>query len=198
GDGPEGGAEGKGGHTAKEGGKYALDKPYLRVTVIPVEKKGPAGDDKRKDEERKDAAKERVLLVGKPADKDGKARYAKLGDGDAVFVVGEKLVAAVDHGALDLLERRLLSLDPKTVERVTKADPKDKLALRGQKDDWQIPGSPAGGPFPADRDVTATFLGLVTNLKAQRYVAYGPKADAARYGLDKPERGLTLAGTTPG
>src|SRR5262249_50725383 len=91
-------------HAAKDLAKYGLDKPHLRLTLELAPKKDDAGKDgKEKDKEareKKEPAKDRVLLVGKPTDKDDGSRYAKLADGDAVFVVGSKLLAAVDRGAL--------------------------------------------------------------------------------------------------
>jgi hypothetical protein len=72
-------------HAAKDAEEYGLDKPALRLTVVP--KKEGANKD----------AKDRVLFVGKEA-KDG-GRYAKLADSDAVVVVPNKLFVAADRGA---------------------------------------------------------------------------------------------------
>ncbi|HJT76336.1 MAG TPA: DUF4340 domain-containing protein, partial [Gemmataceae bacterium] len=87
---------------AKDLAAYGLAKPHLRLTAVLKPQKDAAV---------KERPRERVLLIGKASEKDPGARFAKLGDGAAVFVVGAPLLGAVDHGALDLLDRQLLVLD---------------------------------------------------------------------------------------
>src|SRR5207247_1569811 len=159
-------------------GMYGLDKPYLRVAILETEKVQTA--DKPTDKPAK--PREHVLLIGKPTDRDAKTRYAKLGDGEAVFVVSEKLATAVDHGALDLLDRNLLTVDPKSIEGVRIAGT-GAVALKRQADAWQVTESPAGA-FPADHDATTSLLGVLSNLRAQRLAAYGSKVDPKAFGLD--------------
>jgi hypothetical protein len=184
--------------SAKDLEKYGLDKPHLRLTVTLAPKKDEAGKekDKEKDKEAKDKEKEppkeRVLLVGKPTDKDDGSRYAKLADGDAVFVIGSKLLTAVDRGALDLLDRKLLTVERDGVEKVRSQAGDAKLALERDKDGWKVVESPAP-PFAADRDAVAYVLGVWANLRADRFAAYGPKADLAKYGLDKPAATVTVS-----
>jgi hypothetical protein len=160
-------------HSAKDPAKYGLDKPHLRLTTV-------AG-----------AGKERVLLVGKPAEKDPTQRYARLADGEAVFVVGGKLLSAVDRPALDLLNRRLLTLDHDVIERLRSQNGDAKLALQRDKDGWQVVESPAP-PFRADADAVEGAVNSWANLHAERFAAYGPKADLAKYGLDKPSASATV------
>jgi hypothetical protein len=168
----------------KDLAKYGLDKPYLRVAVREAEK--VAGTP---------APKDRILLIGKSTDKDAKTRYAKLGDRDAIFVAADKLVAAVDHGALDLLNRNLLSLDPRSIERI-RTTGSVSLSLQRQGDAWQVTESPIA-PFAADGDVLASLLGIWSNLRAQRIAAYGPKVDWAAFGLDKPALRVTVSVAPP-
>ena len=80
------------------------------------------------------------MLIGKTVDKDGKGRYARLGDGEAVFVVSEKVVAAADHDALDLLDRKLLSVDPATIQRIRTASKDAKFTLQQEKKDLACTG----------------------------------------------------------
>jgi hypothetical protein len=172
-------------HTAKEEDKYGLEKPYLRLTLATAKKEGD-----------KEEAKERVLLVGKPVEKEPAARYAKLADVEGVFVVGDALVTAVDHGALDLLDRKLLALDREGVDRVRSQSGETKLALAKEKDEWRVVESPAE-PFAADKEAVETLLNVGANLRALRYAAYGPKVDLAKYGLDKPEATVTFTVAKP-
>jgi hypothetical protein len=166
-------------HTAKDLGQYGLDQPYLRVAVKPAVKKEAAK------EENKDDSKERVLLVGKETDKDKKTRYARLADGEAIFVVDDKLVEAVDHSALDLLDRKLLSVDPLDVQALQARRDKDGFTLKREKDQWRVVDSPAPA-FTADPDAVQDTLRTLSGLKAKKIVAYGLKVDLVPYGLDKP------------
>jgi hypothetical protein len=170
-------------HVAKDLAAYGLDKPYLRLALTTAPKK--EGDAAQEDK------KERVLLIGQPTEKDAKTRFAKLGDGEAVFVVGEKVLAAVDRGALDLLDRGLLSLDAKAIERVRSEGPSGPLTVQRQGDEWRVTEAPAA-PFPADSQVMAGVLGVWSGLRVQRFAAYGSKADLAAYGLDKPAATMTV------
>src|SRR5262249_462475 len=103
-------------HVAKDLVSYGLDKPYLRLAVQEVEKDKPKGDKEKP--AHKSGPKVGQLLVGKQTEKDAKTRFAKLGEGEAVFVVGEKLVTAIDHGPLDWLDRNLLSVDSTKIDRL--------------------------------------------------------------------------------
>src|SRR5262249_41176086 len=126
-------------HVAKDLGSYGLDKPYLRLAVTTVTKKEEEEKpkDKKENEPAEDKAegaaqekpKEGVLLMGKPTAEGAASRFAKLGDGEAVFVVGEKLLTAVDRTALDLLDRKLLALDTKTISRIQSTRAGEPLTL---------------------------------------------------------------------
>jgi hypothetical protein len=181
-------------HIAKELKTYGLDKPYLRVALTTAEKKDeikPKDESKAKEEikpkdetKSKEKAKEHVLLVGKPTAEGQKSRFAKLGDAEAVFVVDQALVTAVDQNALDLLDRELLKLNAKDISRIETTKGGTILTLRRDKDDWQVEASAA--QFTADREVMASVLKVWANLKAEKFAAYGPKVESTVYGLDKP------------
>jgi hypothetical protein len=180
-------------HTAKDLAKYGLDKPYLRVAVQSAAKK--EGTDKKESADKDDAKKhdkEHVLLVGKPVDKDGKGRYARLGDSEAILVVGEKVVTAADHRALDLLERKLLSLEPATIRSIRTTGKNSKFNLQEDKKEWRVTDSPAP-PFAADKEAVDAVLRAWSGLRALKFVAYGDKIDAASFGLDAPVATVTVA-----
>jgi hypothetical protein len=163
---------------AKEPGKYGLDKPYLKLVV-------------RESDRDKEAGKEHTLLIGNPTAENAKTRYAKLGSSDAVMVVSDALVSAVDRGALDLLDRHLLKLDKEKIIRVHNEAGENALTLNLVKDDrWEA--NTAQAKFPADFRVVAGLLTTWFNLTAQKFVAYGPKVDLAMYGLDKPSLVLSM------
>ncbi len=160
--------------------KYGLDDPHLRVALT-------AG---------KPEAKERTLLVGKTTETNADQRYAKLADSDAIFVVGSKLTASLDHGALDLLDRRLLAVDPTTLERV-QVQAMTPFTLERKGEAWQVTQSPAPAPFSADALTLHTFLAAWSDLQALNFAAYGPKVDLPKYGLDKPATTLTITVQPP-
>jgi len=166
--------------TATDLRKYGLDDPHLRVVLM-------AGQPQ---------VKERTLLVGKTTDANLDQRYAKLADGGAIFVVGSKLTAALDHGALDLLDRRLLALDQTTIERV-QVKGATPFTLERKGETWQVTQSPAPAPFTADGPTLGASLFAWSDLQALHFAAYGPKADLAKYGLDKPATTLTVTVQPP-
>lgn len=167
-------------HSADDLGTYGLDKPYLRVTLRTAKKEGT-----------KEETSERTLLIGKPTEDKAKTRFAKLEDGPAILVLGEKTVSSVDHAALDLLDRHLLTVQPDTIERIQRKGEDGPLTLERKGADWQVTESPAA-PFPADHETMTVLLGVWSNLRAVRFAAYGPKVDLVSYGLDKPAATITL------
>ena len=185
---------------AKELSAYELEKPYLTVTVTHAKKEGAEG-------------KDRALQIGKPVEKGqkpgisekpatidaekGGGRYAKLKDSDDIFVVSAALVAAVDKGPLDLLDPHLLSLEQVAIERIqSMAGLAVQLTLERRENDWQVVESPAPA-FSADREAIRSLLTALSNVNAQRIVAYGPKAEWAKYGLDNPSQTITVTMKKP-
>src|SRR5207237_1371014 len=117
--------------------------------------------------------------------------FAKWEERPAIFVLGEKTVSALDHAALDLLDRHLLTLEPNTIERIQQKADSGVLTLERKGTAWQVMASPTA-PFPADHETMTAVLGVWSNLRAQRFAAYGPKVDLAGYGLDKPTATITV------
>jgi hypothetical protein len=169
-------------HAAKELDKFGLDKPYVRAVVREADKD-------------KEAGKEHVLLIGKPTAEGAKTRFAKLGNSEAIVVVGEALVNAVNRGALDMLDRTLLKLTNETITQIKSANGETTLTLEKKDDKWQADAPPA--KFQADTRMVSGVLAAWFNLKAGRFAAYGPKADAAKYGLDKPTQFVTITVQPP-
>lgn len=198
-------------HEAKDLATFGLDKPFLRLTVVPAEKKEeakekdaakPEGAEPGKEPAAKAGdkpatkpgpAKPHVLLIGKPTAEGAKSRFAKTEDDPAVFVVGDKFLADVGRGALDLLDRKLLALDAAAVTQVKSSGQGQTTTLKRDKDAWQVEGPAA--KFTADGEAVGTFLGVWSNLEAGKFAAYGPKVDWKTYGLDKPERTVTVTVT---
>jgi hypothetical protein len=147
---------------------FGLDKPALRVSVTA----GPTSH---------------ALLIGKPT---AGGRFAKLGDGGTVFVIGDAIVKAADRPALDLLDRTLLTLDPKAVTRVQSAGTARNWTVEKAGDGWKV--SSLQPPAAADKAVIDGLVRVAANLRAVRFAAYGPKADWKQYGLDRPDLTVTV------
>jgi hypothetical protein len=167
--------------------KYGLDKPYLRVTLTTAPKEGAA-----------EKPVERTVLIGKPTDQDAKSRYAKLGDDKekTVFVVGERLVSALDRSALDLLDRRLLAVAPAALLSIESKGSEAPLMLEHKDNAWQVTQSAAGKFTPDVMGINGAAR-VWANLEAQRFVAYCPKADLGKYGLDKPSASVIVTVEPP-
>jgi hypothetical protein len=168
-------------HVAKDLATYGLDKPALRVAVTARKPKEP---------DAKEETAEHVLLIGKPTAEGAATRFARLADGEAVFVAGEKTLAAADKDALDFLDRKLLGVDAGAIDRIAWNGAGQPLTLTPDADGWRAEAPAA--TFPADAHVMAGLLRLWSDFRAEHFAAYGPQADAAAYGLDKPERTIQL------
>jgi Domain of unknown function (DUF4340) len=166
----------------------------LRVAVSGAEKKDTNGGSKKDSEKKADAKekpKEHVLLIGQPTAAGPGTRFAKLGDAEAIFVVDQSLTAPLDRGALDLLDRGLLRLEPETILRIQSTVGDSKLTLERDKDAWRVQ-SPAA-QFTADKEIMDGLLMLFSNLRAEKFAAYGPQANAAQYGFDKPSATIVVS-----
>ncbi len=156
-------------HQTKDLARYGLDKPALQVKLV--------GKDK----------KSHRLLVGK-ATPDG--RYAKLADSEAVVLLADKAVAAFDRAPLDLLDRELLSLNPRGIQKL-RWQGASPFSLEPKKEQWQVVDSPAAA-FLADEDAVNNTLRAWSRLHADKFAAYGPKIDWAAFGLDKLSASITV------
>src|SRR5262249_46044056 len=133
-------------HIAKELKNYGLDKPYVRVSVTEVggHSKSDAEDpDKneaaKKDESKpKEKPKEHVLLIGQPTAVGAPTHFAKLGDAEAVFVVDQTVTGPLGQTALDLLDRTILRLAPKLIDRIRSNAGGAPLTLERDKDAWKV------------------------------------------------------------
>jgi hypothetical protein len=177
----------------KELETFGLDKPYLRLAVTEKakeEKKEDKKDEKKEDKKEGDKpVKDKVVLIGKEAGKNGE-RYAKLADSDAIFVVGGKFAGAFEGSALDLLDRDLLTLARKEIKRIKSSNGDTPMTIEAKGDAWQVEAGAV--KFTADPAALAGLLTACSQLRAERYAAYGDKLDLAKYGLDKPSFIVTV------
>lgn len=167
---------------------YGLDSPAVTVKFTLTERKVNKPGDEPKEE-----TKERTLVIGKP-EADGKTgRFAKLeGDPNAsVFVINDALFKDLDKPALDLLNKKLLSVPPTTVTKLELTGPDGPLTLQKEGNDWK----PVGATFPVDRPTVDTLLRIFSNLNALKFAAYGESIDWAKYGLDPNSKPATVAVT---
>jgi len=167
-------------HSLKDAKDTGLDKPQLTVTLREA---AP--------EDAKGKAKERVLLLGnKTAQQEPPAYYAKLADSDAVFLLPDILFETVNRGALDLLDRQLLSLDLKALEQLRGVGPQGTVVLDRKDGTWQATAGEL--KFTPDRRKAESIAGVWALLRADKFAAYGPKLEWAKYGLEKPAFTVTV------
>ena len=107
-----------------------------------------------------------TILIGKPTETNAKARYAKAADSDAIVVLPEKAVTALDRAALDFVDRDVLTLDAQRFEKIKAKG----FTLQKKGDGWQVIDSPAPA-FPANPGAMSTLLGTLAHLQAARFVS---------------------------
>ncbi|MGE3807878.1 MAG: DUF4340 domain-containing protein, partial [Gemmataceae bacterium] len=184
--------------------KYGLDQPFLKLEVSPPE----ATPSRRSIMARAGGflatgslplsavpfvpvSDAHVLLVGKPVTKESSSRFARLAGRDAVFVLTASTIDTLERGALDLLDRNVLSVPAARIASIRRQEGKQNLTLARTGEGWTAETGMQS--FQADPLVMTELLDLCTNLHAQRYVAFGAKLDRAKYGLDTPAAVVTLS-----
>lgn len=171
-------------HKADKPAEFGLDKPLLEVTLTIMEK-GKEGEPEK--------PRERTLQFGKAV--DGKPEvYAKLADDPAVFRLPEATKINADKGALELLDRQLLAVDTRRASKLQRTG-MAALSVAKAGMDWKVEAGSTS--FPADKPTIDGMLRMWQSLQADRFVAYGAKAELAKYGLNPPVDTLTLTLDAP-
>jgi hypothetical protein len=163
-------------HSAANPAEYGFDKPALRVKFTLTERKVNKPGDEPNEE-----TKERTLVIGKT--EEGKqSRFARL-EGDpnpAVFVIAENTFKDVDKPALELLNKKLLSVPITNVTKLELTGPDGPMTLQKEGNDWK----PVGATFPVDKPTVDMILRHMSSLNALKFADYGDTIDWAKYGLD--------------
>ena len=153
---------------------------------------GPAADDRAEGRQAEGArAAHRQADQGRREDPVREAGRRRGG-----FVVNDKFIAAAERDPLDMLDRLLLMLDAGKVTQIKTTSGADAQTLERKGDGWTLESPKA--KFPADRDVMASMLAYFGRLRCDKYVAYGPKVDVAKYGLDKPSSTIKITAAQAG
>ncbi|MFL5340065.1 MAG: DUF4340 domain-containing protein [Gemmataceae bacterium] len=165
-------------HTAANPAEFGLDNPAVQITFTSTVKK----------EGEKEETKQHTLIIGKPV--EGKPEvYAKLADDPAVFKVADATKINADKPALDLLDRRLLSLDSRKITKIERAG---AAAMKLTKDGKAWKAESGTVSFPADQPTVDTTLRTWESLQADKIVDFGVNIDQAKYGLNPPGDTLTV------
>jgi hypothetical protein len=191
-------------HNATNLATYGLDKPAMRVKFTLTERKVNKPGEAPTEETR-----ERVLLIGGPApattpapkaepkgkgDLDPKepeskgGHYAKLDGASSVFVLADNAFKEIDKPALELLNKKLLSIIPSQVTKIESIGPDGTLALQKEGAEWK----PVGATFPVDQLTVNMLLRVFTSLNALKYADYGDKIDWSKYGLNPEAKPTTI------
>jgi hypothetical protein len=172
--------------------KHGFDKPALRV-VVTIKETKPAKDG----QPAKDEFVTKSIVVGNVAD-GGPNRFATLegGPSQAVYVIADPLLKEADKPALDLLDKQVLSLDPALVSKIQIVTDKADESIALTKDDkavWKADGQ----TFAIDKPSADALVRNVAQPNIARFAGYGVGVKWADYGLDKPEKTVTVTITPP-
>ncbi len=145
--------------------KYGLDKPAFQLSVVA-----------------KDGKPREIELGNREATKEG-GRFARFKGGDIVFVLSDKIASNLRSDPMDFLDKNLASLDPEKIERIRYSGP-SSFTLERKGKEWQITDAPIP-TASVDKDAIDSILKGWQKLRAERFVAVGPKIVWSNFGLEK-------------
>lgn len=150
---------------------YGLDKPTLTIRVNLVDSATPA----------------QVLLIGKQ--KDGSTDYyAKLADGQSVFLIRKDLRDRLDHDSLSFRVKQLWTLGSEDINALTLEHGSERVELRKDGGIWRMTQ-----PLEAPASVTEVqpVLDTLAALRVEGYETH--KATKLEdFGLQPPQLKLTF------
>lgn len=158
-------------HVDDDLARFGLDNPAMSMAVTLVAERADSPNGIRK------------LLIGKPVADGQPARFARLEGSPGIFVLGPSVIEAVNQPALELLDRRVLGIDTRQVNRIEGTGPSGPWSAKRVDQSWMIDS--LNPPMPGDRTAIENLLGVLTDLRATRFAGYGDQA-AAKFGLDQP------------
>ncbi|HEX3148730.1 MAG TPA: DUF4340 domain-containing protein [Gemmataceae bacterium] len=174
-------------HSVANLAEYGFDMPALRIKFTLTERKVAKPGDEPKEE-----TKERVLIVGKAEGEGKPGRFARLdGDNSAVFLIADASFQELDKPALELLNKKLLTVASTAVNKIELTGPDGPLTLQKEGNDWK----PVGATFPVDVPTVSNVLRILSNLTALKFADYGDTIDWAKYGLDANSKPATVSVT---
>lgn len=157
---------------AKNFKRYGLDAPAVTIRLL--------------DQEGKLLASLALKRVAK-----GEGAYARVGNGQAVYLVGAGLYAQLDKDPLDLRFRRLLSFETWDVGRMTVSWNSQEILLEKREEEWKLKKPREGN---ANYSAVIDLLNDIRDLKWEKLVTT-ESTDLPRYGLDTPIVAVTLTKT---
>lgn len=158
---------------SKEDAKFGFDKPFLQLTVTDKDKK------------------EKTLLLGKIVSDEAGTRYARLKDKAPIAIVSSAFVKAVDVDALDLLDPLVMKQDPSKIKSFKIESSANNINIIREGETWKV-NEPKAGAFNAEPEAVFSLQSLWFNLRVDGFSAYGPKAEVATFGLDKPSTKIEI------
>ena len=165
-------------HTAANPAEFGLDKPRLKIEFTA----------KEKDKEGKEITRTRSLLIGKAVPGKHEA-FAKLADDSAVFRIPEATLLNTGKSALDLLDRQLLTLDSRRVNKIERGGAAKMTAVK-EGAAWKIQAGAVS--FPADKPTIDSMLRTWEFLQADKIAAYGANVKLAEFDLSPPADTITV------
>lgn len=164
---------------------FGLNNPSMRITLD--------GNGRR----------ETLLIGSQAAGRKEPHLYAKLADNPTVFTLAEDPLEAI-RNAQDLLrDRKVLNFERNPLTSINLAIPggTEVLLQKLETDQWQIVSrfeDQSVRILPADTALVDRLLDALEDAHVLKFENDAPSdADLARYGFDRPQRVVTLAGETP-
>jgi hypothetical protein len=102
------------------------------------------------------------------------------------------VVKVLDVGPLELVDTLLLNVNLDSVTRIAVQAGDEVFALKQADKVWKVVEGP-GAPYTADERALTRLRGLLFNLRAERFAAYGSNLDLKKHGLTNPVATLTLS-----
>jgi hypothetical protein len=131
---------------------------------------------------------EHTWILGKPADKEPNARFARLDNGPGIAVLTPSEVTELTRSYLDFVDRNLFQFDAAAVTAIGRKMGSDELEIVKRDGGWHLT-KPAA--FKADDASVDKLLEQVSHLRAVRTAAYQAK-DLKPFGLDTPAAIVTF------
>ena len=132
-----------------------------------------------------DGEKEPKRLLLGDKNPSGVGLYAKLANGNRVFLVSNSLDATIDKSTFDLRDKTALSFEQDKVTSIELASRGETIRLEKTGDDWKLVK-----PLQAPADFVSVN-GLLGQLQSAQMTALKDRPedlkDLKQYGLDRPE-----------
>lgn len=159
--------------------EHGLDRPRARL-IARFEGAGVPNADAGSD----GGPRVREYAIAMGADIVGGGAYARIGDRDGVFVLGQ---SAIDELLQPHIDRQVLTFDRSAVQRIEcQQRGRPRFVLRREATGWRVDGGAS-----IDRSRVEALLDTLSSVRAPRVFGYGPSVEG--FGLGEASVALWLS-----